>query len=102
MQNVSLTIDGFTAFVKPAIKLSHLGRASGGVAVVVKNKLNGVIESIDVEFDNIVLLKLSANYSTGLKMSFYCAVIFGRSTPHTTMTKRVNVHCNRLKTVSCW
>ena len=48
-------------FVKPAVKLSHMGRRSGGSITLVRKQLTTVVENIEVDFDNILLLKLSGS-----------------------------------------
>ena len=44
-------------FVKPAFKLSHMGRRSGGVIMLVRKKLMTVIKNIKVDFDNVLLVR---------------------------------------------
>lgn len=48
-------------FVKPAVKLSHMGRRSGGVITLVRKQLTTVVENTEVDFDNILLRKLSGS-----------------------------------------
>ena len=48
----------FLQFSKPAIKISHQGRHSGGVLVLVKKHLENLVELIDFNEDNMVWLKL--------------------------------------------
>ena len=55
------TLPEHFVFVKPAVKLSHMGRRSGGSITLVRKQLTTVVENIEVDFDNILLLKLSGS-----------------------------------------
>jgi hypothetical protein len=48
----------FNKYVAPALKLSQHGRRSGGVLVLVKNKLNKYVQEISVEYANVIVLRL--------------------------------------------
>ena len=49
----------FIKFVCPAVKLSYHGRRSGGLLVMVKKQLAKLTERISVDYDNVIVLKLS-------------------------------------------
>ena len=49
----------YKIFHSPAIKLSKMGRPSGGVVVFVKNFLLKHIKEIECNFDNLITIKLS-------------------------------------------
>ena len=42
----------FTIFCKPAVKLSHRGRRSGGIVVLIKTSLMKFVQEIHTEYDN--------------------------------------------------
>ena len=46
-------------FVSPAIKLSHQGKRSRGILVMVRKNMSSFVQEIGVQYHNIVLLKLS-------------------------------------------
>ena len=46
-------------FVSPAIKLSHQGKRSRGILVMVRNIMSSFVQEIGVQYHNIVVLKLS-------------------------------------------
>jgi hypothetical protein len=48
----------FKIFYRPAIKLSTQGRRSGGVMVLVKKCLCDLVQEVDVNYCNIIVLKL--------------------------------------------
>ena len=48
-------------FVKPVVKLSHMGKRSGGVITLVRKQLMTVVENIEVDFDNILVFRLSGS-----------------------------------------
>ena len=41
-------------FVKPTVKLSPMGRRSGGVIALVRKQLTTVVENTEADFDNIL------------------------------------------------
>ena len=45
--------------MSPAIKLSHQGRRSGGILVMVRNNMSSFVQEISAQYHNIVVLKLS-------------------------------------------
>ena len=49
----------YVKFVSPAIKLSHQGRRSGGILVMVRKNMSSFVQEIGVQYHNIVVLKLS-------------------------------------------
>ena len=51
----------FLVFVKPAIKLGHMGRRSGGLVTLVKKKIADQVEIIDMVADNLQLFRISGN-----------------------------------------
>ena len=55
------TFPEHSVFVKPAVKLNHMGRRSGGVITLVRKQLTTAVENIVVGFDNILLRKLSGS-----------------------------------------
>ena len=55
----STLFPSFTSFVSPAKKLSHHGRRSGGVIVLVRNVLMRFIKQIEVDYDNVIILEVS-------------------------------------------
>ena len=59
MFDLSNVFHNYIKFVSPAVKLSHHGRRSGGVIVLVKQDLSKFIEKIEVECKNVIFLKLS-------------------------------------------
>ena len=55
----STLFPSFTSFVSPAKKLSHHGRRSGGVIVLVRNVLMRYVKQIEVDYDNVIILEVS-------------------------------------------
>ena len=55
-------------FVKPAVKLSHMGRRSGDVITLVRKLLTTVVEDIEVDFNNILLFKLSGRLGETMRL----------------------------------
>ena len=53
----STLFPSFTSFVTPAKKLSHHGRRSGGVIVLVRNVLMRFVKQIEVAYDNVIILE---------------------------------------------
>ena len=49
----------YVKFLSPAIKLSHQGRRSGGILVMVRKNMFGFVQEIGVQCDNMLVLKLS-------------------------------------------
>lgn len=49
----------FSVFIANAKKLSHHGRLSGGVVVLVKNTFSSFVERVKVDVDNTVVLRIS-------------------------------------------
>ena len=45
----------------PARKLSHQGRTSGGVIVLVKNTLWPFVKQVQTDFDNVIIFEASKN-----------------------------------------
>lgn len=54
----SNSFPSFTSFVAPAKKLSHHGRSSGGVIVLVKDAFSKFVRQIDTSVENTVVLEL--------------------------------------------
>ena len=50
----------FEVFQASAVKLTHRGRRSGGVVVLVKKRLMSFVYRIDTTYDHIICLKLSS------------------------------------------
>ena len=57
--DLSHVFTDYFKFVSPAIKLSHQGRRSGGILVMVRNNMSSFVQEIGVQYHNIVVLKLS-------------------------------------------
>ena len=57
----STLFPSFTSFLSPAKKLSHHGRRSGGVIVLVRNVL---VKQIEVDYDNVIILEVSKELDT--------------------------------------
>ena len=55
----STLFPSFTSFVTPAKTLSHHGRRSGGVTVLVRNVLMRFVKQIEVDYDNVIILEVS-------------------------------------------
>ena len=70
-------------FVKPAVKLSHTGRRSGGVIALVREQLKTVVENTEVDFDNILLLKLSGSvFNVDRDVFLICCYVCPQHSPY--------------------
>lgn len=49
----------YTSFVAPAKKLSHHGRKSGGVIVLVRNVFLRFVKQVEVKYDNVIVLEVA-------------------------------------------
>ena len=56
--SVSCCFKGFDTYMSSAVKLSHHGRKSGGLLVLVKKEISDSIEKIEAPYDHIIVLKL--------------------------------------------
>ena len=59
--HVELSNDFFANFIickQPAIKISHQGRRSGGIIVLVKKRLQCYVEKLEVDYCNIIVLRV--------------------------------------------
>ena len=54
----SLQFDGYCAFHAPAVKLSHHGRRSGGVVMLIENSLARHVTRLSCACDNVVVARL--------------------------------------------
>ena len=61
----------FLIFTSKALKLSHHGRYSGGVIVLIKKKLSAFIKHIPVNVENTIVIKLD-NASLGTEKDIMC------------------------------
>ena len=52
-------LSDFVCFSTPAVKLSHHGRCSGGVVVMVRKSLAGYVSKVECTIDHVVLLKIN-------------------------------------------
>ena len=70
-------------FVKPAVKLSLMGRRSGGIIALVRKQLTTVVENIEVDFDNILLLKLSGSvFNVDRDVFLICCYVCPQHSPY--------------------
>lgn len=63
--NVTLSFPDHDTYLCSAVKLSHQGRRSGGVMLLVKKCLAKFVEKIDTIFDQLIVLKLSKTLFKG-------------------------------------
>ena len=66
----------YVMYVTPAIKLSNIGRKSGGVIVMVKKMFAKFVERIYLDCNNIIILKLSSNlFESNSDIFLVCAYL---------------------------
>ena len=88
-------------FVKSAVKLSHMGRRSGGVIALVRKQLTTVVENIEVDFDNILLLKLSGSVFNVDRDVFISVAMYAPNIPRITGTKTSSAVYNWWRNALC-
>ena len=71
--DVSDLFTSFELFTRPAIKLSVQGRRSGGVMVLVKKKLCHLVEEVNMNYCNVVVLRLNKQLFESHRDIFYIA-----------------------------
>ena len=52
------SLHGYEKYVSPALKLSHQGRRSGGVVVMIKKELEKYIKEIQTDCENLVVVRI--------------------------------------------
>ena len=68
--------DDYLVFNAKARKLSHQGRYSGGVIVLVRKKFGSYVEQIYTEFDNVIVLKMKKElFGTPKDIMYICLYI---------------------------
>ena len=96
----STLFPSFTSFVTPAKKLSHHGRRSGGVIVLVRNELMRIVKQIEVDYDNVIILEVSKEL-LGTDANVFVVNTY-LNPPPPPQTAHFMIHAIMITLLQCW
>ena len=74
---------GYDKYVSPAVKLSHHGRCSGGVLLLVRKCFSKLIERVDIMYDQMIVVKFAKTlFNTTHDVLLICVYVPPQGSPY--------------------
>ena len=74
---------GYDKYVSPAVKLSHHGRRSGGVLLLVRKCFSKLIERVDIMYDQMIVVKFAKTlFNTTHDVLLICVYVPPQGSPY--------------------